>query len=196
MGAYLPVAGGHGYISLPKVRNDPEKSYFITRIGPFFLISCLANASWIFAWHYQQIALTLGLMAVILGCLIAIYLRLNTGRTEALPAEKYLVHLPFSIYLGWITIATIANVSALLVDINWGRFGLSEEFWAVAVISVGIIIGLGILFTRRDIYFNLVVIWALAGILIQQVSVAAEPAQAVVMAVITGLVLIGLSSIY
>ena len=184
------------YQLLPKVRQNAEKAYFITRVGPFFFISCLANTGWIFAWHYQQIALTLGLMAVILGCLIAIYLRLNTGRTEALPAEKYFVHLPFSVYMGWITIATIANVSALLVDINWGGCGLSEEFWAATVITVGIIIGLAVLFTRRDIYFNLVVLWAFAGILIQQVSIVAEPSQAVVITTITGLVIISLNSVY
>jgi len=96
-------------------------------------------------------------MLLLLGCLIAIYLRLRIGKSETTRAEKYLVQLPFSVYLGWITIATIANVTALLVDVNWNAFGLGEQFWPVAVIVVGIVIALSILFTRKDIFYCLVV---------------------------------------
>jgi membrane protease YdiL (CAAX protease family) len=129
-------------------------------------------------------------MLILLGCLIAIYLRLNIGKSEATKSGKYLVHLPFSAYLGWITVATIANVTALLVDINWGRWGLGEQFWAVAVIIVGIAIALSILFTRKDIYYSLVVDWALLGILIKRLSVTTVPDQSVVVVTIVGLVLI------
>jgi hypothetical protein len=118
-------------------------------------------------------------MLILFGSLLAIYLRLNTGKSEATKAEKYLVHLPFSFYLGWITIATIANATALLVDINWGTFGLGEQFWAVAVITVGIAIALSVLFTRKDIYYGLVVDWALLGILIKRLSVTTVPDQSV-----------------
>jgi hypothetical protein len=76
----------------------------------------------------------------------------SLSRTAAPETEKYLVHLLFSVYLGWITIATIANVTALLVDVNWNTFGLGEQFWAVTVIVVGIAIALSILFTRKDIF--------------------------------------------
>ena len=130
------------------------------------------------------------MMLILLGCLLAIYLRLNIGKSEKANSEKYLVHLPFSVYLGWITIATIANVTALLVDINWGRWGLGEQFWAVAVIAVGIAIALSILFTRKDIYYCLVVDWALLGILLKRLSVTTVPAQSVVVVTIVGLVLI------
>jgi hypothetical protein len=152
---------------------------------------------WIFAWHYEIVPLSLALMLILLGCLLAIYLRLNIGKSEATKSEKYLVHLPFSVYLGWITIATIANVTALLVDINWGRWGLSEQFWAVAVIVVGIAIALSVLFTRRDIYYCLVVDWALLGILLKRLSAVPlpffdlpVPDQGVVVVTIVGMVLI------
>lgn len=70
----------------------------------------------------------------------AIHLRLRIGQSDSTRIEKYSVHLPFSVYLGWITIATIVNVTALLVDAEWNAFGLGELFWAVAVIIVGIAI--------------------------------------------------------
>lgn len=178
------------YPLVPRVRRDLQRVEFVQRIGPLFFISCLANIGWIFAWHYQILPLSMVLMLVLLGCLLAIYLRLNIGKSEATRAQKYLVHLPFSVYLGWITIATIANVTALLVDIGWTRWGLSEQFWTVAVIIVGIAIALSVLFTRKDIYYCLVVDWALLGILLKRLSDTTTSAQSVVVVTIVGLVLI------
>jgi len=178
------------YQLIPAVRRDTQKIDFVQRIGPLFLISCLANIGWIYAWHYEIVPLSVVLMLILFGSLLAIYLRLNIGKSEATKSEKYLVHLPFSIYLGWITIATIANVTALLVNINWNAWGLGEQFWAVAVIIVGIAIALSILFTRKDIFYCLVVDWALLGILLKRLSDTTMPDQSVVVVTIVGLVLL------
>ena len=172
------------------LRKGTQQSSFIERIGLLFFGSSVANIGWIFAWHYEIVPLSLVLMLLLLGCLIAIYLQLNIGRSAASKTEKYLVHLPFSVYIGWITIATIANVTALLVDVNWNTFGLGEQFWAVAVIVVGIAIALSILFTRKDIFYCLVVDWALLGILIKRLAVETVPEQSVIVITIVGLVLI------
>ena len=129
-------------------------------------------------------------MLIILGSLIAIYLRLHIGKADATRIEKYLIHLPFSVYLGWITIATIANVTALLVDVNWNTFGLGEQFWAVVVIVVGIAIALSILFIRRDIFYCLVVDCALLGILLKRLAVETIPDQSVIITTIVGMVLV------
>ena len=178
------------YPLVPRVRRDPRKVQFVHKIGPLFFVSCLANIGWIFAWHYQILPLSLALMLVLLGSLLAIYLRLNIGKSEAPRAERYFAHPPFSVYLGWITIATIANVTALLVDINWNTLGLGEQFWAVAVIIVGIAIALSVLFTRKDIFYCLVVDWALIGILLKRLSVTTVPDQSVVVVTVAGLALI------
>ena len=177
------------------IRKDTQESSFIDRIGLLFFGSSIVNIGWVFAWHYELVPLSLVLMLLLLGCLIAIYLRLHIGKSAPTKTEKYLVHLPFSVYLGWITIATIANVTALLVDINWNTFGLGEQFWAVAVIVVGIAIALSILFTRKDIFYCLVVDWALLGILIKRLAVETVPDQSVIVTTIVGLVLISVGII-
>jgi hypothetical protein len=177
------------------IRKDTQKLSFIENIGILFFISCLANIGWIFAWHYEILPLSLVLMLLLLGSLITIYLRLRIGKSDSTRIEKYLVHLPFSVYLGWITIATIANVTALLVDVNWNTFGLGEQFWAVAVIVVGIAIALSILFIRRDIFYCLVVDWALLGILLKRLAVETRPDQSVIVITIVGMVLVSLGII-
>ncbi len=170
-------------------RKDTQKSTFIENIGVLFFISCLANMGWIFAWHYEIVPLSVIIMLVLLATLITIYLRLRIGRSDSPNSEKYLVHLPFSIYLGWITIATIANITALLVYANWNAFGLGEPFWAIAVIAVGIAITLSVLFTRKDIFYCLVVDWSLLGILLKRLA-DSIPVQSVIITTIVGLVII------
>ncbi len=178
------------YQFIAAVRNGTTASPFTEKIGVLFFVACLANMGWIFAWHYEHISLSVIIMLLLLGCLLAIYLRLGIGKSAAGWSEKYLVHLPFSVYLGWITIATIANATAWLVNINWNTFGLGEQFWAVAVIIIGIGIALTMLITRKDIFYCLVVDWALLGILLKRLVLETAPDQAVVAASITGLALI------
>ncbi len=183
------------YQLIAAVRKEARISSFTEKIGILFFVAAAANIGWIFAWHYEILPLSMILMLLLLACLITIYLRLRIGRADSTNTEKYLVYLPFSIYLGWITIATIANATAWLVDANWNTFGLGEQFWAVTVIAVGIAIALTTLFNRKDIFYGLVVDWALLGILIKRLAVETTPDQNVVAAAIVGLVLISVSII-
>lgn len=178
------------YNLIMAIRKDVSKKYSVERIGVLFFITCMSNIGWIFAWHYEILPLSLVLMLLLLGCLITIYLRLNIGKSDATKNEKYLIHVPFSVYLGWITVATIANITALLVNMNWGTFGLGEQFWAVAVIVVALVITLIMLFSRRDIFYSIVVDWALFGILMKRLAVEEPPDQNVTLISIIGLVVI------
>jgi hypothetical protein len=170
--------------------KNAGQSQFTKKTGFLFLITCIANIGWIFAWHYQMVALSLLLMLVLLLTLIAILLRLNIGNSDAGNKEKYMVHLPFSVYLGWITIATVANVTALLVSINWNGFGLGAQFWTVFMILIGLAITLVMLIQRKDIFYALVVDWAVLGILIKRLSNSDEPAQSVIIVTIISMVVI------
>jgi hypothetical protein len=170
-------------------RNDEMGLSPYRRIGYWFLLSSILNMGWIFAWQYEIVSLSLAIMLLLLGCLLVIYLKLGVGKEGFTGREKYLVHLPFSVYLGWITIATIANVTAFLVNINWNRFGLSDQVWAVVVIAVGIAITLSVLLRRQDIFYALVVDWAILGILLKRLG-DSVPVTSVIVITIIGLALI------
>ena len=137
-------------------RNDSSPHSFTEKVGAWFFVSCLANAAWILAWHYELLPLSVLLMLVLLACLLAIYLRLGVGQSSVTRSDLYFVHLPFSVYLGWITIATIANVSALLVSVHGDTLGWASSL-VVAVIAVGIAIALAMALRRGDVYFCAVV---------------------------------------
>ena len=144
-------------------RDNPR----LRSIGYLFALSCVANIAWIFLWHYEVFPLTLVAMLSLLLLLIAIYLRLGIGRAKVPAAEKWLVHVPFSIYLGWITVATIANVTSLLDYLNWGGWGISPEVWAVIMLVAGVAIASAVSLTRGDVAYMLVIIWAFVGIAVK-----------------------------
>jgi hypothetical protein len=144
---------------------------FLGKIDYLFGISCAANVVWIFLWHYELVFLSLIAMCALLGSLILIYLRLDIGRGKPLREERLYVHLPFSVYLGWITVAPIANVVAALVSINWDGFGLGDVTWTMVIISVAVILTLLNIQTRVDVGYALVIVWALGGIMVKQMSI-------------------------
>ena len=152
--------------ALPSNRGKP----FLRQVGYFFLLSSLANAVWLFMWHYGYIALSVVPMFVLLASLIFIYIRLQISRSAVTMREKLGVHVPFSVYLGWITVASIANVAAAAVSLDLDGLGLGEVTWAVLVIAIALLITLGVIVTRRDIAYSLVIIWALVGIALKQNS--------------------------
>lgn len=165
---------------------------FVDRIGWIFAISSVANMGWIVAWHYEQVLPSFLIMLVLLASLIAIYLRLFIGRTAGSAKEKWLVHVCFSVYLGWITVATVANATALLVNAGWGRLGLSEAFWAVFVIGAATLVTLLVLLRRGDLFHALVVLWAFLGIILKR-SAVGDPASRIVVtaaAVCMGLIVV------
>ena len=157
---YLGLIAYTVYQALPSQRENPK----LRQIGYWYVLSCAANIVWIFLWHYEVFNWTLVAMLTLLVSLLVIYLRLNIGRTAVSTAERWTVHVPFSIYLGWITVATIANATQLLDYINWGGWGISEEIWLVIMVAAAVVITAAMLYTRRDIAYSLVIVWALVGI--------------------------------
>jgi benzodiazapine receptor len=154
------------YQALPIQR---EKT-FLGKIGYLFVLSGISNVSWLFLWHYEQIVLSLVPMFVLLATLIAVYLRLQIGQSSVSLRERLAVHLPFSVYLGWITVATIANMAAALTAVDWDGWGISEVSWTILVIIVALIITIGVISKRRDLAFSLVIMWALGGIVVKQME--------------------------
>jgi benzodiazapine receptor len=155
------------FVVFQALPSEKGKAYQ-NRIGWLFVLSSLLNIFWLFLWQYEYLSLSVVLMFLLLATLIAIYLRLNIGKSTASLREKLAVHLPFSVYLGWITIASIANVAVFLVSENWDGFGISQETWATLIIIIALLITLLVIVTRKDVAYGLVIIWALVGIAVKQ----------------------------
>jgi len=143
------------------VQFTGSNQIIISNISWLFGISCILNALWIVTWHYGKLPLSLLVMLGILVTLIYINISIKD-----LPSG--LIKASFGIYLGWICIATIANVTALLVHYNWNGFGISEEVWTIIMITVGALIVSLTLYQLRNPFIGLSVIWAFTGIIIKR----------------------------
>jgi hypothetical protein len=153
-------------------RRDQKESPRLRKLGYAFALSGVFNAAWLFCWHYNAFGWSVIVMLTLLATLIISYLRLNVGLTPVSNAEKWSVDIPFSTYLGWISVATIANVTDYLYLINWDGFGITPQVWAVIMLAVASVVGLLMTLTRRDSAYTFVFVWSFIGIAVKQ---AAEP---------------------
>ena len=149
-------------------RASQKESARLRRLGYLFALSNIANAAWLFCWHYNRFGLSVLVMLALLGLLIASYLRLDVNRLSVTRAEFWSVDVPFSLYLGWITVATVANISDWLYLVEWNGFGISAQIWTVIMLAVASLLGLAMALTRRDAGYLFVLVWAFIGIAVKQ----------------------------
>jgi hypothetical protein len=174
------------YQLLPAQRDNPR----LLRVGYLFALSGIANMAWLFLWHYEYFVLTVVVMLTLLLLLIAIYLRLQIGKVQVASVERWCVDIPFSVYLGWITVATIANITALLSYLQWDGWGISPEVWTIIMLMAGVLIASAISLTRGDVAYMLVIIWAFVGIAVKHADVRIVTTGAWVATALVGLMLI------
>jgi len=183
-----------GVFAIVQALSRDRAEIFREKIGLLFTLSCVFNVVWLFLWQFELFLASVVVMFMLLATLASIYLRLGIGKSAVRLWERIVFHLPFSVYLGWITIASIANVAVLLVSLNWNGFGLSQETWAVTIIVIALLLASLVVFTRKDIAYELVVIWALLGIAVKQsiypAIVTTAQASAIAIGLIIGVVVL------
>ncbi|MBN2780420.1 MAG: tryptophan-rich sensory protein [Candidatus Marinimicrobia bacterium] len=153
------------YVSL----TDTFDGVITLKTQIIFSLTCLVNAGWIFLWHYKLIFLSELAMLLFLALLIRLFLD-----TEKLKLHGFIkavaVKIPVSVYLGWITVATIANTTALLVARNWGAWGIPENIWTMIMMTAALVLAVLMLYKRGNIAYSLVVAWALIGIILKRTA--------------------------
>ena len=175
------------YQLLPSQRANPR----LRGIDGLFVVSCIANATWIFLWHFEIFAWTLVAMGTLLVSLIAIYIRLGIGLDRPSAAERWLVHVPFGIYLGWVTVATIANITSVLYWAGWGGWGIAAQAWAVVMLVVGTGVTVALMLSRPSLPFALVIVWAYVGVAVRQSSIPVVAFSAIGLGILVLVVSVG-----
>ena len=153
------------YQLLPAQRDNQ----LIRKITPAYWLLSLANTAWIFLWHYEVFLATLLPMLTILAGLIFIYLQITNAKQPS-KSDIWLIKLPFSIYLGWVSVAVIANISQVLFFLNWNGFGLSDTVWAITMLVIATGLGAIYLLKEKNYAYVLVLVWAFAGIGVKQIA--------------------------
>lgn len=152
-------------------RRRPLEQRALNRVAGLFILSSLANSAWIVAWHYLWIGTSLLLIIGVLVCLAMASLLLQSARLES--SDQIWIVRPMHIYFGWITVATIANVTTFLVYINWDGFGFPATLWMNLIVVIGALIGASVAIKLSSIGYLSVLIWAYLGIVIKHTSALA-----------------------
>lgn len=137
-------------------------------LNQYFIVSSLLNIVWIFSWHYEVIWLSVIIMLGLLVTLIKANVLLQNVKMST--ADKWAIKAPFSVYFGWITVATVANITTWLVSIQWDRFGQRPGIWMVGVLLVTAVIAIAVVYKMKDWLYGTVIVWAFAGILLKHLS--------------------------
>lgn len=151
-----------------------KDEFRLNQLAPWYVLAAIANSAWIFAWHYQQLELSLIFMVTLLLALIQTYRITYSTRPQRFSISNWFSQIPFSIYLAWVSVATVINVIVVLNSWNIGNLGIANSIWAVGLLIIVALLGLAFLWQNQDIFFGLVLVWALVGIYQQNYGQAIE----------------------
>lgn len=190
------LLGGYSILEIIKSRElNLHQGFNRTLISQLFFLSNLFNMGWIFAWHYNRIGISLLLMIGLFVSLILIYINVNTESKGLYETKDLATRIPFSVYLGWISVALVANITTYLVSIDWDNwFGWSDSVWTVVILIVITFIGIFMMSIKGDVAYVSVLFWAFIGILVKRYNNEQDPW--VMTAVIFGMVFLGFELFY
>lgn len=152
--------------------NDRATEEVLNKIGISFIVTCVLNIFWMLSWHFDYVAVSVIIMLTLLVQLISLNLKIDTLTPYMNFSTKFSLKAPFGIYLGWICVATIANVTAALVHIHWNGWGQGEVFWTCAMILIGAIIIAWATNKLRNGFIATAGIWAFSGIIINRIAIS------------------------
>jgi hypothetical protein len=169
--------------------NNSYTNLITNSLGVLFIVNNISTAFWLLAWLNEELLISVGLMLIQLITLIMIHIKIYAIEPRPTFSSQLLTHFPLSIYFAWISIATIANISAYLNSVNWSG-GNSDITWVIILIGIAALLSLFMVLVRRNIPFGLVVLWALYGIVLKRQQVNSVEFELVIQAAFAAFVVV------
>jgi hypothetical protein len=176
---YLGLIAFAIYQFQPSQRQNP----ILQRSGYLLVFASVAQCAWIYFFLARLFPLSVIAMLGVLLPLIGLYQRLGIGQQRVSRQEQWFIHIPISIYLGWITVATVVNVAIALYSINWNGWGITPPIWTVMMMMISTVIAALVYVQRHDVAFTLVIVWALVAIAIRQIDTPLIAVAGLIMAI-------------
>jgi hypothetical protein len=143
--------------------RDTRTQEIYRQLSPYFILSSVFNISWILAWHFLYVWVSVIIMLAFLVTLTLAFLKLQQANLNT-RSNRFFVSLPLTTYFAWICVATIANIATALVSLKLSSYMLAPETWTVIMMAVAFLLAVYITLTYKKPAFAAVVTWALAGI--------------------------------
>ena len=168
-----------------------QRNTAIDALGWNFVWLCVLNMGWLFCWHYELVSASVGVMLIMLGLLI----RMNQLIFRGLPHtedNRNFLQIPFGLYLGWISVATVANITVWLVSRQWDGFGIAEKIWTEILMVIATLLAVLAVYAWRNIPYAVAVIWALLGIALKHQAFFGVPLSMIILTAYAGMLLLAI----
>ncbi len=168
-----------------------QRNTAIDALGWNFVWLCVINMGWLFCWHYELVSASVGVMLIMLGLLI----RMNQLVFRGLPHtedNRNFLQIPFGLYLGWISVATVANITVWLVSRQWDGFGIAEKIWTEILMVIATLLAVLAVYAWRNIPYAVAVIWALLGIALKHQAFFGVPLSMIILTAYAGMLLLAI----
>jgi hypothetical protein len=176
--------------------SDHPSNIDLVKIGSVFAIINIASAAWLIVWVNNFLPVSVVLIIVQLAGLIIIHQRLKIYDHSRAVADKIFTQFPLGLYLGWITIATIANISTWLTSIHWNGWNVSAINWTITMIALSVLLTVGVINRKKNVAYGVVVLWAFYGILKKRMAVDEETFLPIIWLIQGGLVIVGAACLF
>lgn len=176
-------------------KKEEKKKILIENIGVFFFLSSILNVLWLFCWHYEKLLLSVFVMILLLSSLIILYGRLRIGEKD-FNENILFVQTPISVYLGWISIATVANIASYLKYSGNNIFNHNQILWTNATILLTLLLGIIIVLKKNDLFYVLVFLWAYIGIILKQSLLSYVGSKSIIVVTIISIVVLIIFTVF
>ncbi|MDI6701111.1 MAG: hypothetical protein QME48_07810 [bacterium] len=176
-------------------KKEEKKKILIENIGVFFFLSSILNVLWLFCWHYEKLLLSVFVMILLLSSLIILYGRLRIGEKD-FNENILFVQTPISVYLGWISIATVANIASYLKYSGNNIFNNNQILWTNATILLTLLLGIIIVLKKNDLFYVLVFLWAYIGIILKQSLLSYVGSKSIIVVTIISIVVLIIFTVF
>ncbi|MEO0288946.1 MAG: tryptophan-rich sensory protein [candidate division WOR-3 bacterium] len=170
-------------------KRDKKRGVLIEKVGILFFLSSLFNVLWLFCWHYEKLFLSVLVIILLLITLIILYIRLGIGKKDFSESLVF-VKTPISVYLAWISVATIANISSYLGSLNLYIFDNYEILWTILMIIISLFLAIFMVLKNNDIIFALVFIWAYIGIIMKQIMFNDKKSIQIILIILSSIIIL------
>lgn len=182
---YLALAGFVFY-QMKSVFYSPETSAMIEKLRNWFSLASVVNAFWVLAWHYNEIAFSVFFMLILLFSLIKCIKLIHTAKLTI--SERKWIQMPISFYFGWVTVATLANITVWFVSVN---FKGNDVLWTSILLVLGALVGGLVVFRFKDVVYGLAVLWGYFAILYRHLNLFLPYQEIIIVNIICILGMIG-----
>ncbi len=173
-----------------QLRSTQRRDPTLQRVSSLLIVACVAQIAWVYLFTTKLFWLSVVAMLVILLALIGAYLQLGVGKVKVLRDRLWLAHIPISVYLGWISVATVVNIASALYISNWDGWGINATNWTAIMLVVATAIASIVAIQRKDVAFTCVFIWAYVAIALRHIDKPIIWITAVLGAIVLGILLV------